>query len=159
MCERIHRYILKIAIYLKNTVMEKIAITPKIEDVNIRNLEFPHILVTSNEKTLTWLQVVFKVKYIVLRTTGHLRALCTAPCHPHLAGAMGRGASDALYPGQGCEMESGWKPLSCCPGRDPSASAAGNSWAGDQDQLLSTGTITALRMKVWPSKSRQAHTF
>lgn len=53
MCERIHRYILKIAIYLKNTVMEKIAITAKIEDVNIRNLEFPHILVTSNEKTLT----------------------------------------------------------------------------------------------------------
>lgn len=103
--------------YLKKTVMEKeLFLMAKIEDVGIRSLEFPHILVTFEEKCLTQLQVVFKVKNTVFRVTGHLGVLCTAPHHPFPTGPMGREASGALHPSQGGGRGPGWEALSCRPG-------------------------------------------
>lgn len=128
--------------------------------MGIRNLQFPHILVTSDEKRLTRLQVVFMVKNIVFRVTGHLRALCTVPHQPRPAGAMRRGASDALHPGWGCGTGPGWEPCPAALGEPPVLQQLETAGQVDQDQLLSMpSTITALRMEVGPSKSRQAHTF
>ena len=50
--------------------------------MGIRNLEIPHLLVTSDEKWLTSLWVVFNVKHTVFRVIGHPRALCATPDGP-----------------------------------------------------------------------------
>lgn len=126
--------------------MEKeLFLMAKIEDVGIRNLEFPHILVSFEEKRLTQLQVVFRVKNTVFRVPGHLRVLGTAPSRWAHGERCLRCPAPRLGRWDGPWLGGPVLP----PWGAPGASAAGNSWAGGSAPWEGTVNVSlVLRTKI-----------